>query len=93
MIQFEELKLELLSYSDKLKDLREALGLPPPPAEQMSLFIDNEKRERRERLENTIEELRGRFGKRSVTYAALLGDLKMPGDGREKVRMPGLMYQ
>ena len=27
MIQFEELKLELLSYSDKLKDLREALGL------------------------------------------------------------------
>ena len=27
MIQFEELKLELLGYSDKLKDLREALGL------------------------------------------------------------------
>jgi len=27
MIQFEELKLELLSYSDKLTDLREALGL------------------------------------------------------------------
>ena len=67
--------------------------IPKSEAEQMSLFIDNEKRERRERLENTIEELRGRFGKRSVTYAALLGDLKMPGDGREKVRMPGLMYQ
>lgn len=67
--------------------------IPKSEAEQMSLFIDNEKRERRERLENTIEELRSRFGKRSVTYAALLGDLKMPGDGREKVRMPGLMYQ
>ena len=67
--------------------------IPKSEAEQMSLFIDNEKRERRERLENTIEELRGRFGKRSVTYAALLGELKMPGDGREKVRMPGLMYQ
>ena len=33
MIQFEELKLELLSYSDKLKDLREALGLDKVQAE------------------------------------------------------------
>ena len=39
-----------------------------------------------------MEELRGRFGKGAVTYAVLLGDLKMPTDGREKVRMPGLMY-
>ena len=59
----------------------------------MSLFIDNERRDRRNRLENTIEELRGRFGKHAVTYAALLGNLKMPTDGRDKVRMPGLMYQ
>ena len=61
--------------------------------EQMSLFIDHEKRDRRERLEDAIEEVRGRFGKRSLTYAILLGDLKMPGDGREKVRMPGPMFQ
>ena len=59
----------------------------------MSLFIDHEKRDRRERLEDAIEEVRGRFGKRSLTYAILLGDLKMPGDGREKVRMPGPMFQ
>lgn len=67
--------------------------VPKDEAEQMSIFIDNEKRDRRERLEDTIEELRGRFGKQAVTYAVLLGNLKMPGDGREKVRMPGLMYQ
>ncbi len=61
--------------------------------EQTFLFVDHEKRDRRERLEDTVEELRGRFGKGIVTYAVLLGDLKMPVDGRDKVRMPGLMYQ
>ena len=66
---------------------------PKSEEEQLSIFIDHEKLDRRERLEDTIEELRGRFGKRSITYAVLLGNLKMPGDGREKVRMPGLMYQ
>ena len=66
---------------------------PKSEDEQMSLFIDHEKRDRRERLEDAIEEVRGRFGKRSLTYAILLGDLKMPGDGREKVRMPGPMFQ
>ena len=67
--------------------------VPKASAEQMSIFVDNGKRDHRERLEDTIEELRGRFGKSAVTYAILLGNLKMPGDGRDKVRMPGLMYQ
>ena len=67
--------------------------VPKSEAEQMSIFVDNEKRDRRERLEDAIEELRGRFGKSAVTYAVLLGNLKMPTDGRDKVRMPGLMYQ
>lgn len=67
--------------------------VPNTEEEQLSMFIDQKKRDRRERLEDTIEDLRSRFGKKSITYAVLLGDLKMPGDGREKVRMPGLMYQ
>ena len=66
---------------------------PKNEDEQLSIFVDQEKRDRRERLEDTIEELRGRFGKGALTYAVLLGNLKMPGDGRDKVRMPGLMYQ
>ncbi len=45
----------------------------------ISLFVDTAKLERRERLEDAVEELRGRFGKRAITYATLLGDLKMPG--------------
>ncbi len=67
--------------------------VPKTDEEQLSMFIDHGKLDKRERLEDTIEELRGRFGKHALTYAVLLGDLKMPGDGREKVRMPGLMYQ
>lgn len=66
--------------------------VPKTDTEQMSFFINHEKRDRREKLEDTIETLRGRFGKDALTYACLLGDLKMPGDGRDKVKMPGLMY-
>ena len=60
---------------------------------QYSLFVDSQRLDRRERLEDSIEELRQRFGKHSVTYATLLGDLKMPEDGRHKVKMPGMMYR
>ena len=71
-----------------------AIDLVPVNAtEQLSLFNDNERRERRERLEDCVEEIRGRFGKEALTYCTLLGDLKMPGDGREKVKMPGMMYK
>ena len=61
--------------------------------EQMNLFTNNEKRVRREKLEDTIEELRERFGKEAITYGSLLGDLKIPTDGREKAKMPGMMYR
>ena len=66
--------------------------VPYDSSEQLSLFINNEGRERRERLEDCVEEIRGRFGKEALTYGALLGNLKMPSDGREIVKMPGLMY-
>ncbi len=61
--------------------------------EQLTLFTDHSRREKRERLEDAIEEIRGRFGKRAITNAILMGDLKMPDDGRHTVKMPGLMYR
>lgn len=67
--------------------------VPQNSPSQLSIFVDAEKLDRRERLQDAIEELRGRFGKQSITYATLLGDLKMPDDGRHQVKMPGLMYQ
>jgi DNA polymerase IV len=66
--------------------------VPQGTPDQLSLFVDAEKIDRRERLEDTIEELRGRFGKHALTYGSLLGDLKMPDDGRDAVKMPGMMY-
>lgn len=67
--------------------------VPKSEAEQLNMFVDTARLDRRERLEDAIESLRDRFGKRAITYATLLGDLKMPDDGRHSVKMPGLMYQ
>ena len=67
--------------------------VPQNEAEQLSLFIDHEKRDRRILLEDAIEEIRRRYGKRALSYAVLMGDLKMPDDGRDIVKMPGLMYE
>ncbi len=66
---------------------------PQNDPDQLSLFVDTAKLTRRERLEDTIEELRSRFGKKAITYGILLGDLKIPGDGRDAVKMPGLIFR
>ena len=67
--------------------------IPADTPYQISIFEDAAQRERRERLDNAIEEIRGRFGKRAIYSACLMGNLKMPSDGRDKVVMPGMMYQ
>ena len=67
--------------------------IPQNEEEQLSIFVDNVRREKRMRLEDAVEDVWRRFGEKSVSYGILLGDLKMPNDGRQMVRMPGLMYQ
>lgn len=67
--------------------------VPADTPYQISIFEDMSKRERREKLDTAIEEIRGRFGKRAIFSACLMGNLKMPSDGRDKVIMPGMMYQ
>ena len=66
---------------------------PRSDAEQISLFDNVQQRIAKEKVQDAVEEIRSRFGKAAVTYASLLGDLKMPTDGRDKVKMPGIMYQ
>lgn len=61
--------------------------------EQLSLFHDRKKHDKLELLQDAIEEIRSRYGKNAVYNAILMGDKKMPHDGRDLVRMPGLMYQ
>jgi len=67
--------------------------VPQNEPDQLSMFVDTAKIARRERLEDMVEEIRSRFGKHAITYGILMGDLKMPDDGRHSVKMPGLMYQ
>lgn len=67
--------------------------VPKSDPEQITIFDDRVRREKRERVQDVVEGIRERFGKCAVTYAALLGDLKIPSDGRDTVKMPGLMYQ
>ena len=66
---------------------------PKDSAEQLTLFDNVQHRMAMEKVQDAVEEIRGRFGKSAITYACLMGDLKMPMDGRDKVKMPGLMYQ
>jgi len=67
--------------------------IPVDTPYQTNIFEDTAKSERRERLDTAVEEIRGRFGKRAIYSACFTGNLKMSSDGREKVVMPGMMYQ
>jgi DNA polymerase-4 len=60
---------------------------------QLTLFDDEERREKLQRLHETVDGLRTRFGKRAVFNASLMGDIKMPVDGRDLVVMPNVMFQ
>lgn len=64
---------------------------PKNEPEQIDLFTDMRQLERLDRLDDCIEDIRRRFGKKAVFQACLLGDLKMPFDNRDKVVMPGVM--
>ena len=66
--------------------------VPQTETEQLSFFMDIQRIEKRERLEDAVEDLRSRFGKQAITYGCLLHNLKIPLDGRDNVKMPGMMY-
>ena len=86
---------ERYSWSTKVRAITvRAIELSPKDSvEQLDLFEDCSKRIAKEKVQDAVEEIRGRFGKGAITYACLMGNLKMPTDGRDKVRMPGIMYQ
>lgn len=60
---------------------------------QITLFENEEQKEKRRRLDRTVDEIRARFGKRAIFNASLMGDIKMPVDGRDLVVMPNIMFQ
>ena len=66
--------------------------IPQDRPMQASMFFDLEKIIRREKLDDTIEEIRRRFGKKSIYPASCMGDLKMPDRGNAEITMPSIMY-
>ncbi len=60
--------------------------------QQLVLFDDIHSRIRQEQLDDTIDELRERFGKRSVLAAVLLEEPQIANDGANDVIMPGLFF-
>ena len=60
-------------------------------AEQINLFADLEKTQRNEKLYDCVEEIRRRFGKRSVYSASLMGDVNMPAYRDHELVMPGML--
>ena len=67
--------------------------VPQAQPDQLSLYSDPIKAARLDKLETAVEDIRRRYGKHAIMNATLLGDLKMPCDGRCEVIMPSLMYQ
>ncbi len=65
---------------------------PKDKPEQLNMFFDNQRHEKLDRIQAAVEDIRERYGKRALTYGSLLGDIKMPDDGRHIVRMPDLMF-
>ena len=66
--------------------------IPEKCPEQLTIFDDPVKREKQDKLEGAIEDIRRRFGKRAVYNACLMGDIKVHEIGAQNVTMPGMMY-
>ena len=64
--------------------------VPHTMPQQLDLFDDAIKRERRYRVEDVVDQIRGRFGKEAIFSAALMGNLKLPGSGIPEIIMPGM---
>ena len=56
--------------------------------EQLTLFADSSEVVKRERLEDTIESIRERFGKNAILPATLCRNIKMPTDRDVELQMP-----
>ncbi len=60
---------------------------------QVDMFNDMEKIKKHEKLDNAVEALRQRFGKKSVHSAALLENVKSPMDKTNELTLPGQMFK
>lgn len=88
-----ELFLKNYQWSTNVRALTiRAINLvPKSQPEQISIYEDIEYREKRARLDDVVDKIRGRFGKKAVMPAVLLGDIKMPKHSSNEIIMPKIM--
>lgn len=67
--------------------------VPQQTPQQLNLFTDMHKVEKREKLDCTVEKIRGRWGRHAVYPASLMFNTKLPATGSHEVRLPGMMYR
>jgi DNA polymerase-4 len=60
---------------------------------QLNLYDDPVRRDKRDKLEAAVEDIRSRFGTGSIYNACLMDNPKMPGLGVHEVNLPGMMFQ
>lgn len=90
----DEFYREKLSFVKEVRQVTVSVYslVPENDAWQSWLFSDREGRDRLDRAETAVEEIRGRFGRNAVIPASLLLETAVPDDGRHLVKMPDLMY-
>lgn len=70
-----------------------AINLEPKyTPDQLMLFDDANRRLKMEKLDDTIEHIRSRFGKWSIYSATLLGTVENANSDHHDIIMPGMMY-
>lgn len=61
--------------------------------EQISFYSDYKKHERQKKIDDTVMDLRRRFGDKSVFNCCLLTVNKIPGNNKDKTPLPKKMYR
>ena len=61
--------------------------------EQINVFFDNEKSDKRERLCKSIDSIKEKFGKKTIFPAVVLKESKMPSHAGKEIIMPNQMYR
>ena len=60
---------------------------------QLDMWSDYERHRQRLILERTVDDIRRRFGLKSINFASLGDGLKIPGHREVEYKMPSVMYQ
>lgn len=67
--------------------------VPQEQSFQTDLFTDYSRSEKQQSIDDAVDNIRNRFGKRAVSPASLMGDLKMPDNSDRQNILPGMMYK